>query len=665
MMKFKMTIILIATVFLAVSAQAGKITSEVTPATGAAGFGGWNLGNVEITLNGTGSTYNETTGAYFFSSDSDFTYAGHVEDNVSGNGVLMGYALAKDWPVGEPAGIKIINDDSGVKDPKPSNCIIATSYRAEHFLDSDDPEQVICSSPFQSHKRYKLAMLPATVDGEGSESVDLVFNVEPEAGSREYQVFQKINNWTGKRLQGFTIQVGFGIGESFQSVEQSGVVLDDLNISVPADIWSANQLANFSAGLFGPLDKHTGSIGFFDPATRAGFYIDQYVEGVQELTDTLTATTTLGSDYADVPAGAAEVENQFGAWLPNTMLPYGIFFDDDGNPETDAELLAWYGYNPTDQVFGWMGGSQDGFGAISDEEILEMGENLSYTMGEIDDLVNVGLNYVVTVGDVNNFPDFSSDTFTIRITPTAQTPQKPAPGYVDETPTPHLLFTSSDAQVLLEPKENFTVGSLLTARVGDADLNLDPLAIDQVVVDISTDSGLSETLTLLELGENRGVFAATLPEEFSNVDAGTTVKVTYVDEYDGTGMDVTKFSESLAIPADPLFFFDVNITEFTVLETITDGKSTALSVVLMNDKQAEEAATGTLVITGSDGSEFREEFVDLAAGKKVKSKFKWTADLSKTSTVEWTAQIKLDDGTIVDEVQATTEIEAKVRKNEK
>jgi hypothetical protein len=141
--------------------------------------------------------------------------------------------------------------------------------------------------------------------------------------------------------------------------------------------------------------------------------------------------------------------------------------------------------------------------------------------------------------------------------------------------------------------------------------------------------------------------------------------VTYVDEYDGTGMDVTKFSESLAIPADPLFFFDVNITEFTVLETITDGKSTALSVVLMNDKQAEEAATGTLVITGSDGSEFREEFVDLAAGKKVKSKFKWTADLSKTSTVEWTAQIKLDDGTIVDEVQATTEIEAKVRKNEK
>lgn len=658
MMKFKMTIILIATLCLAVSAQAGKITSELTPATGASGFGGWNLDNVEINLNGNGSTYNEATGAYSFSPDSDFTYAGHVNDGDTNN--LMGYALAKDWPVGEPAGIKIINDDTGVKDPKPSNCIIATSYRAEHFLDSDDPEQVICSSPFQSHKRYKLAMLPATVDGEGSESVDLVFNVENETGSRKYQVFQKINNWTGKRLQGFTIQVGFGIGASFQSVEQTGVVLDDLNISVPADIWSANQLANFSAGLFGPLDKHTGSIGFFDPEQRAGFAIDEYE--TQPLTDTLHATQTLGSDYAEVPAGAA-IENQFGPWLPNSMLPYGIFFDDDGNPETDAELLAWYGYNPTIDDFGWMGGSQnsDGpFASISVEDIEVMGEDLSYTMGEIDDLVNVGLNYVVTVGDVTTFP---ADTFTIRITPTADTSATEAPGYVGLEPEPLLLFRNSDAQVLLEPKESFPVGSLLTARVGDADLNLDPLVIDEVVVDISTDSGLSDTLTLIELGENRGVFAATLPEEFSNVDAGTAVTVTYVDEDDGSGVAVTKMSESFAILADPLFFFDVNITDFTVLETITDGKSTALSVVLMNDKQAEEAATGTLVVTGSDGSEFIENFVDLAPGKKVKSKFKWTADLDKGATVEWTARIILADGTVVDEMQATTLVEVKIKKN--
>lgn len=658
-MRLKMTVMLIATICFAVSAQAGKIISNPASDDAALGFGGWNLDNVAIILNGTGgdSAYDEGTGAYTFPSDSDFTYAAHVDD---GAGEVMGYALAKDWPVGEPSGIKIINDDTGVKDTKPANCIIATSYRAEHFLDSGDPEQVVCSSPFQSHKRYKVAMLPATVNDTIEKSVDLVFNVEAEAGEREYQVFQKINNWTGKRLQGFTIQVGFGVGEDFQSVDTEN--LNNLNISVPATIWSAEQLANFSAGLFGPLDKHTGNIGFFDADQRAGFYIDEYDE--QPLTDTLHATTTLGSDYAEVPAGAA-VANQFGPWLPNSMLPSGIFFDDDGNPETDAELLAWYGYNPAINDFGWMGGSQDSdgpFAAISDEDIFAMGENLSYTMGEIDDLVNVGLNYVVTIGDVSTFP---SQTFTIRITPTADTSGADAPGYVGISPMPNLLFRSSDAQVLLEPKESFIVGGLLTARVGDADLNQYSDVVEEVIVAISSETGLSDTLTLLELGENRGVFAATLPEEFSNVAAGTTISMTYEDKNNGSGVAVTKTSESLAVVADPLFFFDVNITEFTVLESITDGKSTALSLVLMNDKQAEEAATGTLVVTGSDGSEFIENFTDLAAGKKVRSKFKWTADLSKGATVEWSAQIILADGTVVDEVQATTQVEVKIRKNNK
>lgn len=346
----------------------------------------------------------------------------------------MGYVLAKDWPVGEPAGIKVINDDLTVnvpknKEQKPLNCIMATSYLDGHYLDSDDPQQVTCSGPFQSHKRYKIAMLPTTVDNIGSESVDLVFNVEAEAGARDYQIFQKINNWTGKRLEGFSVQVGFGVGELFQTVAEAGVALENLNVSVPSNIWDAEQLALFSAGLFGPLDKHTGKIGFFDPVQRAGFYIDQYVEGIQPLTDTLTATRTLGSDYAEVPFGSA-IADQFGPWLSDNMLPYGIFFDDDGNPETDAELLAWYGYNPALDAFGWMGGSQDSNGAfaeITPAEIMQMGQNLSYTMDVIEDLVNVGLNYVVTVGDVGTFP---ANTFTIRITPTPDTSGAQAPGYV-------------------------------------------------------------------------------------------------------------------------------------------------------------------------------------------------------------------------------------------
>ncbi len=180
------------------TAQAGKITS-IPSASGAEGFAGWNLdNNVAVILDGAqgvvgdtiNSLFDELTGDYNFATNSDFSYVANVDDAA---GAPMGIVLAKDWPVGEPAGIKIVNDDADVNLPKPANCIMATSYLADHHLDSTDPQQVTCSGPFQSHKRYKLAMLPASVDGVGSEGIDLIFNVEAEF--RDYQIFQKLNDY--------------------------------------------------------------------------------------------------------------------------------------------------------------------------------------------------------------------------------------------------------------------------------------------------------------------------------------------------------------------------------------------------------------------------------------------------------------------------------------
>ncbi|WP_305908276.1 choice-of-anchor F family protein [Methylomarinum sp. Ch1-1] len=656
------TALAIALAGLALSVHAGKITSAPS-ASGASGFGGWNLNNVEVVLNGTqgvvgsaDSWFDPITGAYNFAADSDFTYESLVFDESLLT--RMGIVLAKDWPVGEPSGIKIINDDPGVKNDKPANCIMSTSYLKDHYLDSADPQQVVCSSPFQTHKRYKVAMLPATVDGAGSESVDLVFNVEPEAGSRDYQVFQKINNWTDMRLQGFTVQVGFGVGVDFVSVTDAGVDLADLNIAVPSNIWSPTQLATFSAGLFGPEDKHTGELGFFDPKTRAGFYIDEYVAGEQPLTDTLTATTPLPSDYADVPEGAGAAANQFGPWLPNTMLPYGIFFDDDGNPDTDAALLAWYGYNPATGELGWMRGALDDFAAVSDEDIQEMGANLSYTADLIDDLVNIGLNYVVRVGDVTTFPN---STFTIRVTPTADASGTGQPSYVGVTPVPWLLFTNSDASVELQPEPTFSIGSLLTARVGDADLNLNPDEAEEVDVTISTNTGLSDTLTLVEQGENRGVFAAILPEEYSEVTEGTVVTMSYLD----VSAAATKTASTTAEQAPLPILSDVSITDLSVPDTLADGLSRNLMLSIINDKQALETASGEVLLTGTDGSEFSAAFTDLRLGGKLKFKFRWTADLADpdvSETVEWAASVSVD-GQIVDNAEALTTIEVKRGKN--
>jgi hypothetical protein len=515
------------------AAAAASLTLVSTASAGIIPPEGWNLDNVTVALDGTGSTFDPVTGDYFFGPDSDYSYQADVDN---GAGEVMGIVLAKDWPIGEPPGIKIVNDDTGkIPDGRPTNCIMATSYLDGAFLDSTDPQQVLCSGPFQSHKRFKVAMLPSTVDGgAGAEDgIDLVFDVDPEAGSRDYQVFQKINNWTNGRLDGFTIEVGTGIGADFVPAldPDDGVGVENLSLSVPADFFDGGQLATFSDGLFGPIDtQHDRPPGFFDQDSRAGFTIAEY-PNVSGVTDTLTSGAPLESDYGAL----------FGPWLPNNMLPTGIFFDDDGNPDTDAQLVAWYGFNPVVGALGWMTGAADGFAAIPDETIEAWGQNLEYTSGVIDDLVNVGLNYIVTVGD--------TASFTVRVTPSVDESGTGVPAFVGAPVTPPLVFAGSDGVVSISPAPEFPVGAVVTARVGDADLNADRQAIDEVDVDITVDGGAPEVLTLVELGPDRGVFAAILPASLSSdLSAGSVVTATYVDADNGDETNVVKSASTTAVP---------------------------------------------------------------------------------------------------------------------
>ena len=644
------------------TAVADKIVSEFSesyapnadPTFYAEGFGGWNLGNVEILVSD--GAYDETDGGYTFGPNTDYTYLGEVSDDF---GTVMGYSLAKDWPVGEPSGIKIVNDDLAVKEPKPTNCIMATSYLEGHFLDSTDPQQVLCSGPFQSHKRYKLAMLPSTVDGTGSESIDLVFNVTAEEGSRDYQVFQKINNWTDGRLEGFTIQVGTGVGSGFVPAgdETNGVGVENLSLSVPGDIWTASQLAVFSAGLFGPPDiKHDRPAGFYDPDTRAGFTIQEY-PNVSGQTDTLNSGATLGSDYADVPPGAGLADNQFGPWLPNTMLPYGIFWDDDGNPETDAALLGWYGYNPDatgeEPSYTWMGGSDTGFAPIDTQTILDWGANLEYTSDLIDDLVNVGLNYVVTVGNISD-QTTGEGTFTIRITPKVDTSGTGAPGYVGRAPTPSLLYASSEGTVAITPSPEFVTGSLLTARVGDADLNLDPDVAETVDVAIYTSTDMSDTLTLEEQGEDRGVFAAILPEKYGDVPAGTIVSMSYIDLDDGIGgTNVEKTASTTAVdelPPEPVA--TVLIADFSVPATLFVGRTGKVSVTVQNAKDAEAPVSGSVMVQADGDTVIDAAFTDLAPNRKFRTTETWTA--TQERIVEWTVGVYVDGSLVASDRDSTS-----------
>ena len=208
---------------------------------------------------------------------------------------------------------------------------------------------------------------------------------------------------------------------------------------------------------------------------------------------------------------------------------------------------------------------------------------------------------------------------------------------------------------------------MLTARVGDSDLNVDPATAETVDVQISTSTGKITTLTLVEQGLNRGVFAAILPADYTDVPARSSVTMSYTDA-SSAGMGKTSSTMAQASPVPILS--DVSITDLSVPESLLDGQSRNLMLSIANDKTAAAPATGEVLLTGTDGSEFRAAFTDLRVGGKLKLKFRWTARLANPATpetVEWRASIIVDSETVdgVDSDYITQVLVKKSGKNAK
>ncbi len=360
-------------------------------------------------------------------------------------------------------------DDPAVSKGKPKNCIINTAFLSPenstvpdaNYLDSAHPQPVICSSPFQTHKRFKIAMLPDTVlgvaDGAEGKGIDLVFNVADDGSLRPYQVFSKINNYTGKRLKGYKIVIGTGTGSTFKAASEQGLA-EKLHISLGigegasgggnnlvydgSDLFDGDGLATFSHGLFGAPDKHFSTNGFFDKRT-AGFEVAQkcvteptiqcptyananYPAGVPLIaSDTIYSTGVLQSNYSGPVMPAPTAGLPFGEWLPSKWQPKGIFFDDDQDPATDAILTAFW--NGTE----WRGNYDSGFKVFTQAEInyLATDSLKRYAIDDIEDVLNLGINYILKVGD--GIPD---GKFTVRIVPIVADVQL-APAWDGTTPT--------------------------------------------------------------------------------------------------------------------------------------------------------------------------------------------------------------------------------------
>lgn len=429
----------------------------------AACIGAWNLDNVNVngvrTDTGAESTdfFDKLTGLYRAMVEGD-SFVSVIRSALGDAGEVMARLTGKDWPVGEPTGIKAVNGDTQTKNGKPENCLINTSYLGasdsqtgeDAYLDSASPEPVICSSGFQSHKRFKIAMQPATTagiaDGAEGKPIDLVFNVSDNGALTPYQVFSKINNYTEKRLRGYRIVVGQGLGDAFQSAAQLGIE-DKLHISLGvgeggttttnqgiktftpdgSNLFDADGLATFSHGLFGAADQNFPSNGFFDNRT-AGFnavqscsvvdgcatYSDPLVSPLPLMAaDTIESTTVLPSNYSSL----------FGNWLPSKWQPSGVFFDDDSDPTTDPVLMAWWNGSA------WVQNNDAGFAPVPSSDLAAWAANPLYEVAQIEDVLNLGINYIVKVGDG------IGSNFTVRITPLVATDQS-APAFLAAEPAP-------------------------------------------------------------------------------------------------------------------------------------------------------------------------------------------------------------------------------------
>jgi len=530
---------LVAVLLLGSSAYAGQIIGanasdpyvNTTPPT-QSGFGGWDLKDVLVNITDVdyaviSKIFNTGDGTYDAMVPGD-----SFESQIMTNGEHRGNLHGKDWPVGEPAGIKIINGDS-LSNGKPDNCIMTTSYLSETdnpagvngYLDSATPAPTICSSSFQSHKRFKINMLETMVagknPGEYGNSVDLTFNLlDGDTSSLRYQVLQKINNYTGMRLDGYKVEV----------LDASGAVNPALTLSLGlgedagSDIWTWDSMATFSHGLWGAADgDHFPTDGFFD-LVAAGLKVTGHNTSV-----ITGGTDTLGSNYTAL----------FGNWLPSKWQPTGIFWDDDNDPLTDAALVAFWGTAP-DAAAGtapsWHKGMADNWAVPTESEFLAWSTSPLYTIGEIEDTLNLGLNYIVNVGSNVAL----GGKFTIRITPHIAADQTP-PSYADENgsidPEPPVV---SDGTVAISPTPTFIIGDTLTLSVKDEDQNSDPVVKDTTTVTVTTDTGDKETVTLTETEVDSAIFNATIVSEITtaspiqgdgkmNVIKDSVVTVSYAD----------------------------------------------------------------------------------------------------------------------------------------
>ncbi|MBF0658068.1 autotransporter outer membrane beta-barrel domain-containing protein [Psychrobacter sp. NG25] len=253
--------------------------------------------------------------------------------------------------------------------------------------------------PFDTHFRTSTKEY---INTETDEPID--------TSSVDYFTFGKMSNFTGARITGFNIEL----------LDKDGNLMDELDPDNTAlfnlDVTDIGLGAGLTDGLFGGGGQE-GEIGFFSPE-KTKFNL------VTKSGNTLTFEGLSNDEYNAL----------FGTgYLDNTMVPDGIFWDDNEDPDDEGALIAWN--NPSKG--GWTYGTldtEDNIAARLTDLATSLGvsvEDLGYESGSlvpetivaaatanglfevepVEDLRNANLNYTMTVGTIDG------GEVTVRIAP--------------------------------------------------------------------------------------------------------------------------------------------------------------------------------------------------------------------------------------------------------
>jgi len=358
---------------------------------------------------------------------------------------------------------------------------------APNCLMANNPT-VYCDSASGSGKRIKTWLTGPTAFDMSIRTSPTYINQAGEAvdvSSVEYFNFGKVSNFTGARITGMSIELLAADGTPMGTLDPSSAVLFELDPAVIANLGNGARLVD---GLFGE-GGNEGGIGFFD-GDRAGF-------SLVRTEDTLDFGAT-----SDLLSNTFYVTNFGTAFLDNSMIPDGLFWDDNGNPSDEAALVAWnniggggwtYGNIALpaeqaarlDELAASLGVEVAALnyvpGGLVPAEIVAAAEaNGLFEVAEIEDLRNANVNYTIRVGTVDG------NEFIIRTAPRF---------------APVVESAGSVSQFL-------TAGSLDAANVPYLGADAGYLAIIDSVMALPTLAERQQALAELGFGAAAGVFGS-------------------------------------------------------------------------------------------------------------------------------------------------------------